>query len=187
MARRHKIKSKIDRPPSKWKKSSWYFPLALAASVFILQLFFAATSWSGPTLRDSARAMATTFVSRLAEAISETSLAFMEGEPGSPAQRVSPTDPNALHFTFGGENHQAYLIHFPDSLQVSLGGNTDNADDPDRAVRIYDVVSSEQSIGTLPGDGSMARVSLGGTRDRLRMTQQGGEYSGEMPLTIVYP
>ncbi len=180
------------QPVNEWNsrdqgRTSWKFPLVVATTLFFVQFFFSVSSWSGPgIIRATARALATSFMARLAQAVAEKDLAFMEGVPGSPPETVSPNDPNALRFSFSGENDQTYYVEYPKMLEVTLGD--DSSEDPDRRVRIYDLESSSQlSLGVLPSDGSLARTSLGGTRDRLLLTQESGDYTGELPLTIVYP
>jgi hypothetical protein len=90
-----------------------------------------------------------------------------------------------LRISFSGEKNGVYLVNYPNALRISLGGG-EVGPNPDKSVAIYGV-SSSHAAGIIPGDGSAVRTGIGATRAQLRATQEAGQYSGALPLTIVYP
>lgn len=159
-------------------------PTLLTLSLLLWPFVVSSTS-SSPIFTDRANVFARAYVKPLAVINQEKAFAFPDAVPGADAVRIHPSDTRAVSFTFSGEKRRTYFLQFPQSLEISLTG--DGKKHPDRTVRISDLSCSQRSAGVLPSDGSMARASLGATRDSLRTTQHSGIYSGALPVTVVYP
>lgn len=166
------------------KLAFWILPVMGLVTLLAVQITTVDNAWSRSTLFGSVgHGKASANVVGLAQASSDADMMFV-GYPGDPVQTIKPKDPGALQFQIGGEGNTVYQLDVPYGVSASLGGGSG----PDTSVRIYDIQTTlAAGPGLFPSDGSLLETSVGATRDALRLTQQAGIYTGDLPLTVVYP
>ena len=170
--------------PSSQKSERWMLPLLVALTLLVLQISASGRAWSrGSRQATTALGYGSASMIVRTEASSDADLSFGEGAPGDGPVVVAPGDSSALQIQVAGIRDTAYQLDFPYGVSTSLDGGSS----PDTTVQIYKVETSlSGSAGVFPADGSLLEASIGATRDSLRLTQQTGVYTGDLPITLVY-
>lgn len=168
-----------------FRNSQWWMTLGVALALLLAVTTRQARSQDKARNSVNVRAKVIAEVRPQGQASALHGFIFADAGPGDAPQTISPQDSRALKCTVAGERHSVVHLEYPAAAVLRLRGASNS---PDAEVVVEDIRPSLPGNGTLlPGDGSAAQLKWGGTRGRLRYTQHWGNYSGKLPVTVIYP